>query len=99
MSGRWKSSRRKSALPPGWQKLRLQRRDIAGGRCEAQVHDERCDGFGSECHHAVHPDAPRLESLRWLNHYCHNTETQREAAAARASRSAKRPQRPHPGLL
>jgi 5-methylcytosine-specific restriction protein A len=96
MSGRWATSNRKAALPRDWHKLRLQRRDLAGGLCEAEIHDGRCDGIGNECHHANGRDDHRLESLRWLNHYCHGIETQAEAAKAR---SKSRPELPHPGLL
>ncbi|CAB0806778.1 HNH endonuclease [Corynebacterium diphtheriae] len=40
-------------------------------------------------------------NLQLLCRTCHNTKTQHEAAAARASKQArlKRPQRPHPGLI
>ena len=94
----WSTSNRRAGLPRGWAKLRLDRRDLAGGLCEAQHHDPRCDGTGSECHHANGPDDHRLESLRWLNHWCHAAETKREAATARTARRQSKAE-PHPGII
>ena len=96
MSGRWASSERRTQLPPNWEQLRRERKRVAEGQCEADVHARECDGRGSECHHAGDPLDHRLEVLRWVHAECHRLETLQQAAAAKVSRL--RPVETPPGL-
>ena len=98
MTGSWASSSRSSRLPPDWPARVEATAQRAEGRCEAEHHDPRCDGTGSEADHHDRGDDHDLANLRWLNHWCHQRKTQAEAAAAHAAfygRARRRPE-PHP---
>lgn len=108
-SGKWKSSRRATSLPPDWSARRRACAERAGGRCEANsqitdwgrefAHGTRCERPGAEADHALGRDDHRVEALQWLCEPHHAKKTQKEAQQARAAR--KRPPRReerHPGL-
>lgn len=95
MSGKWASSTRRARLPKDWPQRVKATKIRARGRCEATIHDPRCNGLGSECDHRADPD--NHDDLQWLNHYCHAAKTQREAQAARHSHYRTKP--PHPGVI
>ena len=86
MSGKWSTSTRRTELPPNWQQLRRDRKRLARGRCEAERHAAKCNGYGTDLDHHLDRDDHRLEALRWLSSPCHDAKTQREAAAARPQR-------------
>lgn len=94
MSGRWATSTRRSRLPSDWPWRVEQTKQRAGGLCEAEEHEQDCDGNGSECDHHERGDDHSLTNLRWLNHWCHQAKTQREAAAARRALYAKARRQP-----
>ena len=93
------SSRRRDTLPSDWAKRRQQVKHRAAGRCQADEHEPRCDGWGAECDHVGDPMDHSLNNLQWLSAPCHAAKTQRQAAAARAQlpRAKRAPER-HPGL-
>lgn len=70
----------------------------AGGWCEAEVHDPRCDGVGHDCDHHQRGDDHSLTNLRWLNRWCHKAKTAREAADGRSAQR-ERNREPHPGVI
>ena len=97
MSGKWSSSNRRAQLPPDWEKRRQVVKLRAKNRCQAETHDPRCHGVGSECDHIGNPADHDLSNLQWLSGPCHAIKTQREAQAAKPKRK-RQPER-HPGRL
>jgi 5-methylcytosine-specific restriction endonuclease McrA len=96
----WSSSDRRSRLPKDWSKRRLKVKDRAKGRCQAEVHEPRCDGIGTECDHIVNNDDHSLANLQWLSSPCHIAKTQREAKAAAFKVGRRRPRNEqHPGVI
>lgn len=92
-------------LPANWESLRKQRREMAGGQCEAnsQITDwgrifdvgTRCVRPGEELDHHENRDNHDLMALRWLCSPHHRKKTQQESAEARRKlgpvKPAKRP--------
>lgn len=94
MSGRWAGSNRRAQLPDDWPRRVAATKAAAGGRCQADQHDPRCDGTGHECDHRTDPH--NHDDLQWLNTWCHKAKTQREAQA----KGRRRPRtEPHPGRI
>ena len=81
MSHNWQGTRA-SELPPNWAELRDLVKLRALDQCEATINGHRCPNMGTECHHAGDKHDHRIESLQWLCHECHDTETQRQALEA-----------------
>lgn len=98
MSGQWASSGRRSELPPDWAKRRQSVKRRAGGRCQAEAHDPRCNGVGTECDHIGDKHDHSLGNLRWLSAPCHMAITQKQARVGRAKLTQRRPAERHPGL-
>jgi 5-methylcytosine-specific restriction protein A len=68
--------------------------------CQAQHHDPRCNGIGTECDHITPGDDHSMGNLQWLNGWCHKAKTQRESLASRGHGTARqRPNEDHPGLI
>lgn len=97
-------------LPAGWEKLRQQRKKMAGGRCEVMsqirgnsrtIYGEgtRCVRKGSELDHVGDRDDHRIEMLRWTCWPHHRAKTSKQSAAARWPALPARPQEPHPGAV
>lgn len=76
----WSTSDRRARLPRNWQQIRSAVRARAHGACEAEKHDPRCDGIGTDCDHITPGDDHRIESLMWLSGPCHRAKTARETA-------------------
>ena len=97
----WATSDRASRLPRDWAAIRAQVRDRAGGRCEADVHHPRCDGWGTDADNDDPGDDHAMANLQWLNTWCHRAKTAREGAARRRARAAarRRPHESHPGEI
>jgi 5-methylcytosine-specific restriction endonuclease McrA len=95
----WATSDRRSRLPRNWQQIRATVRARAHGKCEAEKHDPRCDGIGTDCDHIIPGDDHRIEALMWLSAPCHTAKTAAETAARNTSQAALklRPTEPHPG--
>lgn len=98
MSGRWASSSRRSELPSDWAHRRQVVKRRAGGQCQAEKHEPRCTGVGTECDHVGDKHDHSLANLRWLSAPCHQAITQAQARAGRAKLTQRRPTEPHPGL-
>lgn len=97
----WHTSTRRGRLPPNWPALRAATRDRARGRCEADTHHPRCDGWGTDADHHTPGDDHSLENLRWLNAWCHRDKTAQETATRNQARGTTRhrPEGRHPGAL
>lgn len=80
-------------LPPDWRKRREFVRARAGGRCEAEVHDPRCDGVGRECDHVGDRHDHDVSNLQWLSTPCHKAKTLADKQAWKLQPE------PRPGLL
>lgn len=93
----WSTSNRRSRLPRDWPARVAATKQRARGRCEATIHDPRCDGCGRECDHRNPGDDHELSNLQWLSTPCHRAKTQAESQAARIPR--QRPKPPHPGVI
>lgn len=97
----WYTSDRRSRLPKDWPHRCQAVKARAHGLCQATVHHPRCDGMGTECDHITPGDDHSYENLQWLNHYCHQSKTQAEAATNNRERAAmrRRPAEEHPGRI
>lgn len=84
---------RRGELPGDWPQRRAYVRHRAKGRCEAEVHDPRCNGIGRECDHIDGRDDHALDNLQWLSTPCHKAKTVAD------KQKWKRSPEPHPGLL
>ena len=97
----FETSTRRARLPASWPELRAKTKARAKGRCEATIHDPKCNGIGTDCDHVRPGDDHALENLQWLSRACHDAKTKTENAQANTDRAAlrRRPQEPHPGRL
>ena len=95
----WSTSDRRARLPDNWGQLCRQVKARARGMCEAEQHDPRCDGLGTDNDHIIPGDDHRLENMQWLSGPCHRAKTARESAARNQQSAAlkRRPSEPHPG--
>lgn len=96
----WSTSDRRRRLPADWDAIRARVGARAGGRCQAQEHDPRCDGRGSDADHIAPGDDHSLGNLQWLSGPCHRAKTAQETAARNTARAAMRirPEQ-HPGAM
>lgn len=97
----WVTSDRKERLPDDWPKIRAHVKARAKGRCEANPHAKRCNGWGTDADHITPGDDHSPENLQWLSGPCHRAKTARETTARNQARAAARhrPPEPHPGRL
>jgi 5-methylcytosine-specific restriction enzyme A len=101
MSHNWDSSRRPKD-PPGWQTLRAQVINKAGGICQ---HESGCALKGSDVDHIVNlaqGGSHDLNNLQLLCSWHHKEKTAKESAEARRGRptlSEYRQREAHPGLI
>lgn len=97
----WDTSDRKDRLPPDWPDIRRAVKARARGRCQANPHDPKCPGWGSDADHITPGDDHSMDNLQWLSGACHWAKTNRETAARnRARKAAKlKPTEQHPGRL
>ena len=97
----WSTSDRRQRLPANWEALRRQARHRAHVLCQAEQHDPRCDGTGTDADHIAPGDTHRLDNLQWLSSPCHRAKTARETAARNRQAAAlkRRPVEQHPGQL
>ena len=99
----WEGSDRRSRLPADWSEIVAAVKDRAGGRCEAVKTSTglRCSNPGTDCDHVVNGDDHALSNLQLLCRWHHRAKSSEEGhqAAADNRARAKRPKRPHPGLL
>lgn len=95
----WSTSDRRLRLPRNWHELKRQVKARARGLCEAEQHDPRCDGVGTDCDHVLQGDDHSLGNLQWLSGPCHRAKTARESAARNHERAGlrHRPTEQHPG--
>ena len=95
----WSTSDRRSRLPANWPQLCRQVKTRANGRCQAEKHDPRCDGIGTDNDHIIPGDDHRIENMQWLSGPCHRAKTAHESAARNQHTAAlkRRPSEPHPG--
>lgn len=96
----WSTSDRRQRLPADWDTIRAHVKTRAQGRCQAEVHDPRCDGRGTDADHITPGDDHSLSNLQWLSGPCHRAKTARESAARNTARAAQRirPEQ-HPGAI
>ena len=88
--------RRRSPLPPGWDRRirpRILRRDQR--TCQL-AYPDICTGRATEVDHIGDDDDHSDTNLRAVCHPCHARRTGRQARAAQPDR--RRPTEPHPGL-
>lgn len=97
----WSTSDRRERLPRNWQSIRAKVKARAHGLCEADRHDPRCDGIGTDADHIKAGDHHELTNLQWLSEPCHRAKTARESAERnrQQARLKRRPTEPHPGLI
>jgi hypothetical protein len=93
MGSGWRSQ----PMPRGWERMRRECKQRAGGRCEAVNREgERCIEAGNEAHHAGGPD--EHDNLVWLCRWHHQRITAWQASAGKKKITVSRPAERHPGL-
>ena len=97
----WHTSDRRHRLPNNWPTITSRIKARANHRCEAPVHDPRCDGTGTEVDHIIQGDDHSDHNLQLLNEYCHRAKTADETAARNKlnAKLRRRPEEHHPGRL
>lgn len=97
----WENSTRRDRLPDDWWKRRARVKRRAGGKCEATVHDPKCDGIGTDADHIIEGDDHSDANLQWLSYPCHKAKTSRENARRNRDRARLRlrPAEAHPGRI
>ena len=97
----WSTSDRRHRLPKDWPTIvsRIKTRDQH--RCQAPVHDPRCDGRGTDVDHIIQGDNHSEDNLQLLNEHCNRAKTADETAARNKlnAKLRKRPEEDHPGRL
>lgn len=102
MSGGWKGSARKAALPPDWAERRafVFRRD--GWQCTEIIArtQTRCPQIATDCDHIIPGDDHSYANLTSLcgPHHAKKSSGEGAAAKARMKSARRRPPEVHPGL-
>lgn len=98
----WSTSRRKSQLPPGWERIRRQVLTRDGHRCQWVREDtgRKCGEYATDVDHRDQSrnfdhDPAALQSLCAYHHGRKSSSEGGQAASARRKAAKKR----HPGLL
>jgi 5-methylcytosine-specific restriction protein A len=95
-NGQWRSSTRRSTLPPNWPSLRRAVLERDGFAC--QIRDPGCTGQATECDHINDRDLHTEANLRAACHRCHLRRSSSQGGRA-AQAKRRKPERKHPGLL